>query len=86
MSLTASELYTLLTEAAGEPEDGHPGDAFAETGFADLGYDSLALMETAVRIHDTTGVRIPDEQLAELHTPRAVLELVNSRLAATGPR
>ncbi|WP_370964503.1 acyl carrier protein [Amycolatopsis sp. cg9] len=54
----------------------------ARTPFDDLGYDSLALIETAARLKLDYGVVIPDEQILEVETPEELLALVNRRLAA----
>lgn len=46
-----------------------------------LGYDSLALIETAARLKTDHGVTIPDERLTEVGTPRELLNLINARMA-----
>lgn len=76
-TLTPADLYAILVAGVGEPDDGATPDTFLDVPFADLGYDSLALMETAAAIVARTGVRIPDERIVELETPRAVLDQVN---------
>lgn len=75
--MTLEELRAILIECAGEDEAIDVSGEIAETDFADLGYDSLALLEMASRIERTRGVRIADDQVPELRTPRAVLDLVN---------
>ncbi|MFG2289524.1 acyl carrier protein [Streptomyces sp. NPDC048595] len=79
--MTLDDLRRMLTEAAGEPEHGALAGDIADTGFEALGYDSLALLETAALITQEFGVRIADEDLFELRTPRAVLDLVNGAAA-----
>jgi minimal PKS acyl carrier protein len=73
--MTIDDLRRVLVECAGEG-DGLSGDIH-DRAFDELGYDSLALMETAARIAAEYGVAIPDEVVAELKTPREVLDLVN---------
>ena len=51
--------------------------------FQDLGYDSLAMMETAARITQEYGVDLSDDEITEVATPRALLDLVNRSVAAT---
>jgi minimal PKS acyl carrier protein len=46
--------------------------------FDELGYDSIALLETASRIQRSTGITIADVDLSVGGTPRALVELVNS--------
>ncbi|GAU65801.1 acyl carrier protein [Streptomyces sp. NBRC 110611] len=75
--MTLDDLRRLLIECAGETDDDSLSGDILDKEFDSLGYDSLALMETATRITSEYGVQIPDERIAELKTPRAVLELVN---------
>ncbi|GAB1644469.1 acyl carrier protein [Krasilnikovia sp. MM14-A1259] len=77
-TITMEDLRRILISCAGESDD-LSGDII-DREFEELGYDSLALMETAARIEQEYGVRIPDEHLVELHTPRAVLEAVKGAL------
>jgi minimal PKS acyl carrier protein len=73
----AEDLRRLLREAAGDADgEVDPGE-FEDTEFHTLGYDSLALMETAAKITDEYGVKIPDDRLFGLGTPRELLDLVN---------
>jgi act minimal PKS acyl carrier protein len=83
MTMTVDDVMRILKECAGEGEDVERGDALEDTTFEDLGYDSLALIETASRIEHDYGVTIPDEQITELQTPGALLALVNDSLAAS---
>ncbi len=53
------------------------------TRFADLGVDSLALVEYALALEDVFDVEIPEEEVAELTT---VGLLVDSLVAKTGVR
>ncbi|WP_228771697.1 acyl carrier protein [Actinokineospora iranica] len=79
--MTTEDLRRVLIECAGEAEQDVLSGDIADVEFDDLGYDSLALMETAARIAQDYGVQIPDERIVELRTPREVLELVNNSLA-----
>jgi act minimal PKS acyl carrier protein len=79
--MTMNELCEILIECAGEDEAAALRGDIAEVEFDELGYDSLALMETAARIKQRFGVSIPDERIAELSTPASVLDVVNAALA-----
>ncbi|MFZ3572551.1 acyl carrier protein [Streptomyces sp. BH097] len=83
-TMAIEDLGRLLTEEAGETEAGALTDASADTEFTALGYDSLALLGIAARIAKEFGVEIPDDVLFELHTPRAVLDLVNGAVVERG--
>ena len=81
MAITIDDLLRILKESAGEDESlgGDPA-ALAEVTFEELGYDSLALLETASRIEQDYGVALPDEDVTELKTPGAMVALVNQLL------
>ncbi|MGI8664791.1 MAG: acyl carrier protein [Jatrophihabitans sp.] len=75
--MTMDELRSILIECAGEAESETLSGDIADVEFEDLGYDSLALMETVARIKQRLGVNIPGEAITELRTPAAVLAAVN---------
>ncbi|MGK5691825.1 acyl carrier protein [Streptomyces sp. URMC 128] len=80
--LTLTELTTILRECAGEDENaGLRGGDVLDTTFTDLGYDSLAMLETAARIQIVYGVVLADDVVVEASTPRELLSLVNESLA-----
>jgi act minimal PKS acyl carrier protein len=85
MSMTIDDLIRILTESAGMDESLEGSSDLSDRPFDDLGYDSLALMETAAHIEQEYGIVIPDEQITELKTPRALLDLVNNSQSAGSP-
>jgi act minimal PKS acyl carrier protein len=54
------------------------GGTVLDTTFDDLGYDSIALLETAGRISREYGVTFDDDALVEATTPRRLIDLVNA--------
>lgn len=76
--MTIDDLRKILVESAGEADGAVLDGDIRNVDFDELGYDSLALMETAARIKSQFGVIIPDERIAELRTPGEILDLVNS--------
>jgi act minimal PKS acyl carrier protein len=80
--MTIADLRRILTECAGEDESVDLAGTIDETPFRELGYDSLALMETAARIKQEFGVQIPDEEIIEVDTPGEMLALVNRSLVS----
>ena len=82
-TFTQADLVGYMRRAAGEDEaiglDGH----IAETTFADLGYDSLAVMEIVSLVEQELGVRLPEEAMAEAETPEQFVQLVNELLPAS---
>jgi act minimal PKS acyl carrier protein len=80
---TMEDLLRVMREAAGEDEalplDGDVGGLT----FDQLGYDSLALLETASKVEREFGVSLPDGLLVDLETPTAFVTFVNERLLET---
>lgn len=70
------DLRRILVICADGIDGGVAGGRFADTSFTELGYDSMALMEAAVRIEQDYGVRIADGDVAAARTPRDMLNLV----------
>ena len=75
--LTADDLRRVLQAVAGESLD----PAFLDADLDTLGYDSLALLEAAARIHQRFGIQIADEDVFGLGRPRDLLDLVNGTAA-----
>lgn len=75
-AFTLETLTRILHEAAG-PGEGS-GDDILDTGFEELGYDSLALLETVAFFERDYGVLLDDDATLAARTPRALLELVNT--------
>lgn len=71
----------LVACAGGDDTDAIHGD-ISGISFDELGYDSLALIETAAKLKRDHGVAIPDEQITEVRTPSDLLNLINDRIAA----
>jgi minimal PKS acyl carrier protein len=71
------DLWRLLRESGGAVDADLDGEIL-DTEFDDLGYDSIALLETAAKITRDFGIPVDEEALAEATTPRLLLNLVNS--------
>ncbi|MGP4020927.1 acyl carrier protein [Saccharopolyspora sp. 5N708] len=80
--LTPAEFTRILRLGAGGDEPADLSDDYLDSTFDDLGYDSLALLETLRLVEREHGVAMSDDAVAELSTPRAFLELINQQLAA----
>ncbi|MGW3290684.1 acyl carrier protein [Streptomyces sp. NPDC001002] len=77
-TMTIDDLRRILAECAGEDEAVDLGGDILDATFADLGYDSLALMETAARIEREFGVAVPEDEFTGTATPRAVLRALDA--------
>ncbi|MGR6974176.1 acyl carrier protein [Streptomyces cynarae] len=80
--LSIDDIRRILIESAGFDGAPDPATDISDIPFEELGYDSLALMESAARIQQEYGIRIPDDEITEVETPRALLDLVNTGLSA----
>lgn len=79
--LTIDDLKTILKAAAGADEQVNLDGDILDVGFTDLGYDSLALMETGSQIEREFGVTLDEDAVMSATTPRAFLTVVNESLA-----
>lgn len=80
--ITLRELETIMRECAGEDESAQSIEQAPDAAFDELGYDSLALLETHSRIKRDYGVEISEDDLNETQTPQELVDLVNTRLKA----
>ena len=80
---TTADLTHALRAAAGEDGGslGLDGEEVLDRTFADLGYDSLAVMETASLVEREFGVSLPEDDLASIETLREFIGFVNGRLS-----
>ncbi|WP_242888604.1 acyl carrier protein [Actinomadura litoris] len=78
---TVEDLGRVLREAAGDSEVAVGGDSL-DTDFAEIGYDSIALLEAAGRIERQLGIQLDDETVGEATTPRLFLAVVNRQGSA----
>ncbi|MCS0602255.1 acyl carrier protein [Streptomyces sp. LP11] len=79
--LDLSELTALLRECAGQEEGVDLDGDVLDTPFTDLGYDSLAMLQTTGRIERDYEVTL-DGIVDGAGTPHAYLDAVNRALAA----
>ncbi|MFJ9840741.1 acyl carrier protein [Kitasatospora sp. NPDC101155] len=79
---TLEHLRGILREAAGQQEGVDLDGDILDRDFGELGYDSLALLETASRIEQAYGIRLDDDTLSDSPGPRALIAAVNEQLAA----
>jgi act minimal PKS acyl carrier protein len=80
--ITLENLQDIMRECAGEEEAAQPFDKAADELFVDLGYDSIALLETQSRVNRQYDVEISEDDLADLTTPREFVDFLNTMLAA----
>ncbi len=77
---TLEELVVVLRECAGEDESVDLDGDIIDTTLGELGYDSLALLNTLCRVERERGIELPDGLIRGSMTPRELINEVNSRL------
>ncbi|MEU2562880.1 acyl carrier protein [Streptomyces longispororuber] len=80
-AFTLDDLKRILLEGSGAPEGGGLDGDILDTDFTDIGYDSLALLETASRIEREYGIELDESVIGEATTPRVFLDAVTGHLA-----
>jgi act minimal PKS acyl carrier protein len=80
---TLADLTRLMRQAAGQDESVSLDGDIIDVAFTDLGYDSLAIIETANLAQRELGVVIPEGEVADAETPRQFLALVSRQIAAS---
>lgn len=81
--LTVPELLEILRACAGESEPVADVGEVAEADLAELGYDSLAVLEATSRVERRFGISLPEDEMTEARTPGRFVALVNGRLGAS---
>jgi act minimal PKS acyl carrier protein len=79
-TFTADDLRRILTDRIGLAEADIPEDL--DTPFADLGLDSLAVVEIQLAVQQRYGFGIPDADAGVMTTMAEAIDYVNRRLAA----
>lgn len=83
-TITVADLREILSASVGVEDDVYFDGDHLHVDFAELGYDSLALLELASQVQRKYGVPIPDEAIREMSTPQAAVDYINARLAKVG--
>ena len=84
--MSLDDLTSALRERAGQNDGVELDDRVLDVTFGDLGYDSVALLETCACIELKHGIQLADSTIAQARTPRTLLAVINAQLAASQPR
>lgn len=76
-AITLDDLRRILREGAGADENVDLDGEILDTEFDELGYDSLALLETASRISREYAITMDDDVVLAARTPREFITVVN---------
>jgi glucose-1-phosphate thymidylyltransferase len=77
---TLDDLLRIMRACAGQDESVQLDGDITELSFAEIGYDSLALLETATWIERDYGLSLPEEDIQRADTPGMLMDLVNGLL------
>ncbi|TSB26781.1 acyl carrier protein [Streptomyces sp. NBC_01525] len=77
---TLDDLKRILLEGAGADESVDLDADILDLGLEELGYESLALLETASRIEREYGISLDEVELTHTLTPRELIDAVNTCL------
>jgi len=80
---TIADLTEMLRECAGVDEGVDLTADILDVPFEDLGYDSLALLNTTGKIERELSIKLSDATLAEATTPRLLLARINQHSPQT---
>ena len=80
--LTIDDLRRILREGAGTGEGIDLDGDILDVSFGELGYESLALLETGARIGREFAVELDDATVMDAETPRDLINAVNTQLSA----
>lgn len=74
------DLARLLRECGAADEAVILNEHVLDVPFTELGYDSLALLQTTGRIERDLGIMLSDDALSDAGTPRILLGMINDGL------
>lgn len=80
-TFTLTDLVEYVRRGAGEDDPLVLDGRTAETTFAELGYDSIAIMEVMLLVERDLGIKLPDEKADKNATPEQFVDLVNELLS-----
>ncbi|MGW5734168.1 MULTISPECIES: acyl carrier protein [Streptomyces] len=82
-NFTLDDLKRILLEGAGADEGIDLDGDILDVPFEELGYESLAMLETSSRIEREYGVTLDDDVVTDAATPRTLIDAVGAQLAPT---
>ena len=80
--MTRPELIDVFRKMASEIAEKDFSSVSEDAKIAELGIDSLGMLEVVSAMERELGVQVPDEQLVGIQTVRQLLDLVEKRQAS----
>jgi minimal PKS acyl carrier protein len=78
-TLTIDDLRRIFEAVAGADESVDLDGDIIDVEFAELGYDSIAVLEVVGHIRRQYGISLDEDDLAEANTPRGLLALLHAQ-------
>ena len=83
--MTRDEVLAVLRDKAVEMLEVEADQVQEEKSFVDdLKVDSLSLVEYTMELEDVLGIELPEEELADVSTIGAFVDVIEAKLAAKG--
>jgi len=80
--MNRGELVTIFQRMASEVAEKDFSHVTEDAAIADLGIDSLGMLELVASMERELSVSVPDEQLVGIQTVRQLLDLVERRVVS----
>ena len=81
--MTRPEIITLFKTMASEIAEKDLGNLAEDSVIADLGLDSLAMLELVGAMERELKIQVPDDQLVGISTVRQLVDLLEKRITAS---
>ncbi|MBO8162755.1 MAG: acyl carrier protein [Brevibacillus sp.] len=79
MNLDIQQVTRSLLDMIGDLTEAELDEAALDESFVDLGVDSLMALQLAVHLEREYGVRLSEEELAQMQNLRDILRVINER-------
>ena len=78
------DLKRLLTSDSNTGDGSEITESSLTDEFTELGYDSLALLELVSKVEREFGIKLPDDALENMLTPKSTVDYISARIAEGG--
>jgi len=75
------DLKRLLTSDSNTSDGSEITESSLTDEFTELGYDSLALLELVSKVEREFGIKLPDDALENMLTPKSTVDYISARIA-----
>lgn len=75
------DLKRLLTSDSNTGDGSEITESSLTDEFTELGYDSLALLELVSKVERDFGIKLPDDALENMLTPKSTVYYISARIA-----